>query len=1038
MEFRILGTIEARLAGRQVELGKRFERCLLGLLLLELGNPMPAERLIELLWDAGPPAQARSSLQVQVSRLRRRLAAARAEEFGFRLETRGRAYVLEGDPARVDVFRFRSLYEQALATAEPAARVQLLGEAEALWRGPVFGEDGPGLRDRLGTGLEELWLAATEVRLDAELACGHHLTALTELTELAGRWPTRERFAELRVLALYRAGRRADALVACQQIRDALREDLGLDLGPDLARLQVLVLRDDPALELPAAPAPASGPGPDASAVVPAQLPAAIVDFVGRDFQLRRLDSLLGTATAVVISTISGTGGVGKTALAVHWARQAKDQFPDGQLHVNLHGYSSTSPVRPIEALGRLLRALGVPGERVPIDVEEASGLYRSLMAGRRMLVLLDNANHPEQVRPLLPGSEGSLTLITSRDRLAGLAARDGARLLNLDVLTLAESVELLAQLIGPERTAAEPEATAELAELCGRLPLALRIAGVYAADRAQGATGIADYVAEVRASDRLGALEVAGDDQVSVRIAFDHSYAALPGAAATLFRLLSLVPGPDFSLQAAAALLGGQPAEAEPVLGHLLAAHLVEPVADGRYAMHDLLRIYAEERAQPEETEPATARLLDWYLTNADAASRFLNPVVPRLLSGSECTIPVGFGSTAGALSWLDAERSSLVAAVRDAASLGHGRWAWLICDLLRGYFHARRNRVDWLEVSAAALAAAEAAGDEAGQAVALLNLGMAQASVNQPDLAIELLGKAVGLARSGWPDGLTTMLNSLGIVHRSAGQPVLAAECYTEALAIARAQGKPGLNSLANLATISLGLGRLEQAREQYVEVIEGFADRPQGAPALNNLGITLHLLGEYDESLFYLSKALVLFGQIGNQHDETEARVNLAALHRDAGRLVEAAEQIGLALKVTEASGDRIPLVNALNVLGTISLAQGSPGKAQAQHGRALEHAEAAAYPFGAMLARIGLADAGAPDAIEHAGRALAIARDSSYRLNEGMALTALAAAQQRQGQDPSEAAQQALAIHMETGYQLWAARTRAILSSSVSRH
>jgi hypothetical protein len=392
-------------------------------------------------------------------------------------------------------------------------------------------------------------------------------------------------------------------------------------------------------------------------------LPADVTAFTGRRRQLEALDGLLESGadtTAVVISAIAGTAGVGKTGLAVHWAHRVRDRFPDGQLYVNLRGYAPTPPASPLEALAGVLRALGVAAEQVPVETEQAAGLYRTLLADKRMLVLLDNARDPDQVRPLLPGGPGSLVVVTSRHRLSGLVVKEGACRLTLDVLTPEEANQLLARLLGETRVHAEPAAAAELARACAHLPLALRIAAATLADRPQ--LSIAGYVAELGQGDRLGALAVDGDEQAAVRAAFDLSYAALAPGARRLFRLLGLVPGPEVTADAAAALTGTLPERAARLLDRLAAAHLIDQDTAGRFAFHDLLRLYAAERARHEDTgeerKAATRRLLDWYLHTVDAAARMLYPDKLRLpLPLAEAPRPATpFADHRGALAWCEA----------------------------------------------------------------------------------------------------------------------------------------------------------------------------------------------------------------------------------------------------------------------------------------------------------------------------------------------------------------------------------------------
>jgi transcriptional regulator with XRE-family HTH domain len=476
------------------------------------------------------------------------------------------------------------------------------------------------------------------------------------------------------------------------------------------------------------APAPAVAP-----AVAPAQLPAHRAEFTGRERCLSELDELLPVDPAapprpVAISAITGMAAVGKTALAVHWAHRVAGRFPDGQLYVDLRGYAPGPPLSPIQALKQLLGGLGLAVDKMPVEVELAAGLYRSLMSGRRMLVVLDNALDPDHVRQLLPGSPGCVVLVTSRDGLAGLVASHGARRLSLDVLLADEAVALLARVLGEERVAAQPTAAAELAALCGCLPLALRIAAANLA--CHPGQPIAAIVGELRAGDPLGELAARGDPQTAVRSAFDLSYRRLPSDAQRLFRLLSLVPVAEVTVPAAAALAADRADRLRRPLEALVGAHMVEQRGPGRFGFHDLLRRYARERVERDDGDRAATdaveRLMDWYLRTADAAAKLVYPHLLRLpLPEADGGTPVAsFADAAGASDWLDTERSNLVATVQYAASHGPRATGWLLADTLRGYFLLRRHTVDWLTVAEAAVAAATRDGNLRARAAAQLNL--------------------------------------------------------------------------------------------------------------------------------------------------------------------------------------------------------------------------------------------------------------------------------------------------------------------------
>ncbi|MFE7593774.1 BTAD domain-containing putative transcriptional regulator [Kitasatospora sp. NPDC057512] len=630
MEFRILGSLEVWTGdGRRIPSeGSRQER-LLAALLLNADSSVPVARLVDAVWEERPPATATRQVRNLAGVLRRRFAEADPDAPPALL-TDGRGYRITLTGHRLDARDFTD--RLALARAEAAAgrtpeAADGLRAALALWRGPALDgltvdADAPG-----AVALDELRLTAWEECLDLELALGRHRTAVPELTALVADHPLRERFTGQLMRALHGSGRTPEGLAAYRRFAERLADELGLDPGPELRALHLELLATEP---VPAAPARAEeppAPAPAPAQAPPAQLPPALATFVGRDTELRALDALLtdpadqqaGPAAAgCAVCAVSGPAGVGKTTLAVDWAHRVRDRFPDGQLYADLHGYSVDAPLAPRTVLARFLRALGVPGDRIPAAADEAAALYRSRLADRRLLVVLDNARDAEQVRPLLPGAPGCRTVVTSRTRLDGLTVRNGARPLVLDVLPAHQALELLARTVGEHRTRAEPRAAAELADACGRLPLALAVTASRLA--ASPDRSLTDHAAELLdAEHRLSALQIEGDDTSAVRAAFDLSYRSLPGEARDLLRLLALVPAVGIGADAAAALAGAPPAAVRPVLDRLAAAHLLSAEDRDHYRLNDLLRLYAAERCSVEtsaaERRAALVRLGSWYL---------------------------------------------------------------------------------------------------------------------------------------------------------------------------------------------------------------------------------------------------------------------------------------------------------------------------------------------------------------------------------------------------------------------------------------
>jgi DNA-binding SARP family transcriptional activator len=631
------------------------------MLAMRVNQVVSRSELIDGMWGDDPPASAVNSVHVYVAGLRRVLEPRRAHRAPAQvLPASGPGYLLRLGPGQVDAETLDHHLTQAQrspATGDLAAAARSLDAALGLWQGvPLSGIPGP-WADIERVRLDELRLTAIGKRIEVLLALGSHHQTVAQLAGLIREHPLWEQFRGQLMLALYRCGRQADALAEFADARRVLAGELGIEPGPGLRLLHQQILTADSALDLPMPHGASAGPGHPASqgapraAPVPRELPADVDAFTGRAGELAELDRLLEVAAQagrhhpegagpapVVISAVTGGAGVGKTALAVHWAHRVRDAFPDGQLYVNLRGYDPGEPMTAADALAGFLRALGVTDQDMPADVDERAARYRSILDGRRTLVMLDNAAAAEQVRPLLPGSPSCFVVVTSRDSLAGLVARHGAQRLDLDLLPPDEAATLLRALIGA-RVDADPDAAATLAQQCARLPLALRVAAEFVATRP--ALTLAQLAAEQRS------LDAGGDFRTDMRSVFSWSYRHLPADAARAFRLMGLHPGPDFDAYAARALIGGSLEKARDLLDLLACAHLIHPAQPGRYGMHDLLRAYARHLAVTQdpvtqdpvtqdsatrdagalstradnEKQAALTRLLDYYLAAAAAA---------------------------------------------------------------------------------------------------------------------------------------------------------------------------------------------------------------------------------------------------------------------------------------------------------------------------------------------------------------------------------------------------------------------------------
>jgi DNA-binding SARP family transcriptional activator/tetratricopeptide (TPR) repeat protein len=1034
MEYRILGPLEVWAHGRRLSLrGPRPER-VLAALLLDSGRVVSRGRLAEAVWDAEPPKTADRQVQNLVAMLRRLFIEAGAPADVIGTERAG--YVIRIDRDQLDASRFACLVEAArrLRSADPDAAVTTYRSALDLWRGPALAGTSSRSIESEAARWDEMRLAAWEERYSCELDTGRHHEVVGELAALADQHPFRERLTQLLMLALYRCGRQTDSLAAYHGLRTRLAEEMGLDPSDESRRLHDAILRRDPSLDVAARVTTATPVLP-----VPAQLPADITAFTGRREHLRALDSLGGHLVA-----ITGTAGVGKTALAVHWAHRVRDRFADGQLYVNLRGYGTDPPIRPVEALAGFLYAFGIPPERIPTDEDDATALYRSQVADKRVLVLLDNARHPDQIRPLLPGGSSCVVLVTARDEMVGLVAKDGAETLPLDVLSADEARALLAAMLGTERARTEPEATVELARRCANLPLALRIAAAHLrVNPRESVTGLCSRLAE----RPLAALDVSGDSQAAVRATIDLSYIAQPAPVQRVYRLLGLLPFGDVVVEAAGAVAGVAPAEAASALDRLAEAHLVERRTRDRFGFHDLLRRYAGDRAGTEESDAeraaAIGRFHDWYLHSVDAAARVLYPHLLRLPVSASVGVgfpPSTFDDDRQALAWLDAERPNLVAAVTHAANHGPCPAAWRLADAVRGYFYLRMHAVDWMVVAAAAEAAAAAEGDAQARASAQFSLAMLPWRQGRHDEAVRHYEAALAFSRAAsWRAGETAALGSLGNVQRSAGRLSLAAGRFRQVIELDAQEGQTA-SAMGNLGLVCWELGQLTDALDHLTQALPRFrkiGSRSGEATVLANLGEVMHALGRSQEATDHLTVAATMHENVGHRPAVGDTSRCLAEVRCDTGDYGAALEQAEYAVRVALDSGHRRYEANARIALGTAYQALGDHSRAYEQHLAALAVARAAGERYAEVKALIGAALAGLAerraDAATHAHEALALARQTGYRMLEGLALTALAhlhlaSADVDRARDYGR---EALDVHRSTGHQAALADTIRLL-------
>lgn len=1029
-------------------MGPEKQRALLGLLALQPNVVVSRDEITDVLWGDRPPASSLNLVHTYTSRLRKMIER-NGKSSGTPLISASRGgFVLTVDDDQLDLLRFDRFLTRARRGQDTAPRSasELLEQALRSWRGKVAADLPARVRQHpLAVAASGRRVAAGLAYADLALELGSFQQVVEHLQPIAADEPLHEGLGARLMLALAGSGQQAAALEFFTEIRRRLAEELGVEPGPEILAAHLRIVRQ----ELPAV-AVDRGRAADVPPS-PAQLPVDITGFAGRAEHLAQLDATLrdvedDSHAPVAITAISGTAGVGKTALAVHWAHRVRDHFPDGQLYVNLRGYASDTPVRPIEALTRFLRALGVAPERVPADEEEAEGLYRTLLTGRKVLFVLDNAASADQVRPLLPGSPGCFVLVTSRDRLTSLAAKEGAGRLALDVLDSGDAQRLLSRMIGQRRALAEPDAVAELADICVYLPLALRIVAANLASLPH--TSVTDYVAELGKHGRLTELVIEGDKAGAVRASFDLSYAKLAPETRRLFRLLGLVPGPDFTAGAAAALLAGDVHTSSKLLNRLTGAHLVHEHVAGRYQFHDLLREYAADRARAEdgseEIRTATERLFDYYLNTVDLLSRRLYAHIPGMPGPPADDVS---DTDAAAIEQLDAEIPNLIAAARGCAS-GLQHYSWQMANSLRGYFVTRGHGTEGLAVCRAALAAAEQQGDHQAQASIYDIQGLIRYNLSDYPKAIGDHTRALALnRRTDNKAAEAGALHNLGRVHSQLGKPAQAMHYYEQALAInRRIENRHGeANALHYVGVAWLSLGQPTKAIEfhsQAMELSQQIASRPLELVSLHGLGLAYWALGQLDQAVRFYAECLTGGRRVGHKIVEATTLVCIAETNCDAGRYDEAEAQAELGLTLSRQLGERRDEVGALDVLATVHLRRGNHEAAARHYRNALHMARDIGFGYGEVSVLVGLAavrrSTGRPaDAVAHCREALAVMHDSGMRLLEGRALTGLAHGHLELGEVDQAAEVSKHALELVRGRQQRLAEARALQVLGMAR-
>ncbi|MFW6692187.1 AfsR/SARP family transcriptional regulator [Streptomyces sp. MAR4 CNX-425] len=908
LSFRLLDTVGVWRKGQPLGPATAQQRTVLALLLLEHGRCVPVERMSLALWGGEPPSSARNCVQVQVSRLRRLLGSA-----PVRLASSASGYSIDLLPDRVDLFRFRSLVHDA-STAEPSVARDMLTRALSERRGPVLaGVAGTWLTETVAQNLEDEYLDAVEELARLERETGHPEKAVARLTPLHLVNPLREGLAAALLTSLHASGRRAEALVLFRRTRQALVEELGVEPGDALQRAHEKALRHEGTAPV-RREAPAAGRlSPDRA---PRQLPPDNAYYSGRQREHGWLDALVrpgherDRTAAPGIGVITGLAGVGKTALAVHWAHRNRDLFPGGQLYLDLRGFGPHgTPVPAADALRTLIEALGVPQVRIPASEDGRVGMFRSLLADRRILLLLDNARDADQVRPLLPGSPGCVVLVTTRHELTSLVAKDGARPLAVEPLTAQEARQVMAVRLGHRRVTDEEDAVGKLVSLCGGLPLALAMVTAHAVTRPH--LTLSELLPEMdEAGRRLDAFS-SEDSRADLRSAFSWSYAALSAESAGLFRLLGLHPTPEFTVAAAASLLGVSTAATRKLLAELVQAHLVTAVSADRYTWHDLTWAYARElahaRTPPAERHRASHRMLSHYLHTARAAERQTNLSHQLPLEAASDTpgaVSVDFDDPRAAMDWLHNEHRSLVAAVHEAAHHGFDAPCWQLAQAVRtflyrcGYFNTQA------EVHRVALTAAVRLSDPAARAYCQFGLGQAYARLGRFDDAHAHLGDARDMYHE-----LTDHLGQ-AIVH-------------TQLSVLEGQRGDPE-------SALDHSLRSLTHSREA--------GHRPGEAMALNNVGWYSAQLGDYETARRHCTDAVAMLRRVGDCLGEAAALDSLGYLHRSLGRPEQAIVCYEQALTLRRGQ-ERVYDAETLPQLADAQLAAGRPDLARSSLRRAL---------------------------------------------------------------------------------------------------
>ncbi|MFI9848374.1 BTAD domain-containing putative transcriptional regulator [Nonomuraea sp. NPDC051941] len=967
MEYRLLGPVELWREGRSISIVGQKQRTLLAILVLNANQVVSHDRLMSTLWGTDIPASGRKLLHNHLWSLRRLLSAPTD------LATTPAGYRLSVPPNGSDLAVFSAGTRAArtsLVAGDPLRAADQFREALALWRGSALA----GTRDELvltdGASLEELRITALADRIESDLRLGRHADLIGELRHLVTEYPLQERLRGQLMTALHHSGRTGEALEEYQIGRRHLRRELGLEPGQQLSALHQTILSATPTAE-PASP-DMTGTGARRHSLIPRQLPADIVRFTGREDSLNELDLLLSReTTAVTTAVVTGAPGIGKTALAIRWGHRRVSYFPDGQLHIDLRGYSPGEPVTAMQALHHLLHGLGITQDAIPHEMGEREALYRSLLADRRLLLVLDNASGADQIRPLLPGSSHCKVVVTSRDSLRGLAATHDVRTVILDVMSEKEALSLLAAMLGGERVGHETPAVESLARLCGYLPLALRLAAAHLTS--QPTLPIGDFVDSLLGDDRLAALDVQGDPGIGVRSVFERSYQGLMPRHQRIFRMIGLHPGPDIGLDEIIVMTGETHADIGAALDALVNGHLVYRNADGRYVLHDLVWLFAREISQVHDGErardAALSQLFDWVVHAVNAAMKEIyttsHDIDPKC--GPSLHEPPLLDGFDAAAAWLDLHYPMLMSALRYSRRHGWNTHAWQLAELLDYFFYLRNRIDDWLEALRLALGAVREDRDRKGEGRVLNALGMAHLMAGRPRECIGYHQLALDVSREAADlTGEAYALNRIGYSRLWTGEFRQAIADSLRAIDLyRRLRNEHGeMSASATLGIAYLRTGHLMEALSTLRRCLD--SDRKIGNRS--DEGYTLSLLGEvYDDlgdltaALDHYQQAVQLNKEIGQCRFEANALSGIGRVYRKQGRLSEAAERHLQALTLIREGGDKTAECEIILDLGHCQLAAGDPGEALTNYQLALDMADDIAEPRLQGLVRRAIADA-----------------------------------------------------------------------------